>query len=87
MAPPTSRKEVRTFMGAINYYRDMWPRRSHTLATLTKLRSTNRKFEWTEVEQYYFDKIKRILDRNNLLTYQDFNETFTIHTDASALQL
>ena len=36
MAPPTSRKEVRKVIGIINYYRDMWPRRSHTLAPLTK---------------------------------------------------
>ena len=65
----------------------MWPRRSHTLAPLTKLTSINRKFKWTQVEQDSFDKIKRIVDPDNLLTYLDFNETFKIHTDASAFQL
>ena len=39
MAPPTSRKGVINFIGVINYYRDMWPRRSHTLAPLTKITS------------------------------------------------
>ena len=65
----------------------MWPRRSHTLAHLTELIYIKSKFEWTKVEQDAFDKIKRILARNNLLTYPDFNETFKIHIDARAFQL
>ena len=32
MAPTTYQKEVRKFIGVINYYRNIWPRRSHTLA-------------------------------------------------------
>ena len=44
MNPPTSQKEVRKFIDVINYYRDMWPRRSHMLAPLTRLASIKRKF-------------------------------------------
>ena len=33
------------------------------------------------------DKIKRTVACNILFTYLDFNETFTIHTNASQLQL
>ena len=40
-----------------------------------------------QVKQDAFDKIKRIMARDTLLTYPDFNETFKIHTDASAFQL
>ena len=65
----------------------MWPRRSHTLAPLTKLTSIKTRFKWTQVEQDAFDEIKRIVARDNLLTYPDFNETFKIHTNASAIQL
>ena len=39
MNPPTSQKEVQKLIGVINYYRDMWPRRSHVLASLTILTS------------------------------------------------
>ena len=65
----------------------MWPRLSHTLVPLTKIMSIKRNFKWTEVEQYVFNKIKRIVARDTLLTYLNINETFKIHTDASAFQL
>ena len=65
----------------------MWPRKSHKLAPLTKLTSIKAKFKYTQVEQGYFEKNKRIIEHNNLLTYTNFNETFKMHTDASAFQL
>ena len=65
----------------------MCPRRSYTLALLTKLLSINRKSELMKFEQYDFDEIKCIVACDNLLTYPYFNETFKIHTDASAFQL
>ena len=40
-----------------------------------------------KVQQDYFDKIKWIKANDTLLTYPDFNETFKMHTDASAFQL
>ena len=40
-----------------------------------------------QVKHNDFEKIKRIMERDTLLTYPDFTETFKIHTDASAFQL
>ena len=65
----------------------MWPRRSHTLPSLTRIMSNKSKFEWAEVEQDSFDKINRIVARNTLLNYPGFNEIFKINTDANKLQL
>ena len=87
MKPPTPRKEVRKFMDVINYYHNMWPRRSHALSPLTRLTYIKRKFKWTKVEKNDLNKIKPIVARNNLSTYPDFNETFKIHTIDSAFQL
>ena len=57
------------------------------LAPITKLTSIKNKSKWTNVEQYAFKKIKRIVACDNLLTYPDFDETFKTYTDASAFQL
>ena len=65
----------------------MWPRPSHMLAPLTVLTSIKRKFKWTQVEKYAFEKIKQIVARDTLLTYPDFNKTFKTHTNASVFQL
>ena len=86
MNPPTSQKEVRQFIGVVNYYRNMWPRRSHTLESLNRITSDKIKFKWIKVEQDAFEKIKRTVACYTLLTYPDFNETFKMHTDASAFQ-
>ena len=43
--PPTSQTELRQFIGVVNYYRDIWARRSHTLAHLTKITSSKVKFK------------------------------------------
>ena len=40
-----------------------------------------------QVKQDVFEKIKRIVDRNTLSTYPDFNEAFEIHTNTSMFQL
>ena len=85
--PPTKKKELRRFIGMINYYRDMWIRRSEILAPLTKMCSSKVKWQWTNVEQTAFENIKTILSKEVLLSYPDFNLPFEIHTDASKIQL
>jgi transposase InsO family protein len=65
----------------------MWIRRSETLAPLTALTSKNVKFKWTNTEQKAFDTMKRIMARETLLAYPDFNAEFHIYTDASKVQL
>jgi hypothetical protein len=75
-APPTTQKQVRSFIGLINYFQDMWPRRSETLAPLTHLTSKDVPFEWTDVEQQAFEKMKAIICCKVLLLYPDFNKPF-----------
>jgi hypothetical protein len=87
IAPPTTKKQLRRFIGMVNYYRDMWIRRSHTLAPLTALSSKTVKWQWTDVEQNAFDEMKKIISRETLLTYPYFHLPFEIHTDASHTQL
>ena len=71
----------------VNYYRDMWCRRSELLAPLTSMTSKNVKFEWTAEHQHSFDNVKKIICREVMLTYPDFYKSFHIYTDASDTQL
>ena len=43
--------------------------------------------KWMKVEQDTFDKINRIVDRNNLLTYPNCYKFFNMSTHASVFQL
>ena len=53
----------------------------------TNIMSSKVKFKWTKTKEYTFDTIKRIVARDNLLAYPDFNEEFKIHTNTSDFQL
>ena len=85
LAVPKTRKILRQFIGMINFYRDMWQKRSELLAPLTALTSKNFKYDWKDKHQNCFKAIKRVIGREVLLGYPDFNALFEIHTDASSV--
>ena len=86
---PKTIKQLRSFIGMINYYRDVWPRRSHLLAPLTKLmkKDKSKKFEWGPEQKQAFEALKKMIAKETLLAYPNFNKPFDIHTDASDYQL
>ena len=86
MRAPTNVKELRSFLGMVTYYRDMWPRRSHVLAPLTSLLKT-KNFVWTEDQQRAFQEMRSILATDAMLAFPDHNAPFDIETDASDYQL
>jgi transposase InsO family protein len=87
IASPKNKKELRSFIGVVNYYRDMWVRRSHLLAPLAALTSKKAKWKWTEEHENAFRKMKAVISREVMLAYPDFSKPFEIHTDASHTQL
>ena len=87
LTQPKTRKQLRRFLGMVNYYRDMWRRRSHILAPLTALSSKSIPWKWGAAEQAAFDEAKRVIAREAILAFPDFNEEFHIYTDASDYQL
>jgi RNase H-like domain found in reverse transcriptase len=74
---------LRSFIGIINYYQDMWVRRSHVLAPLAVLTSNKAKWSWGPQQEVAFQTAKKIIAREVMLAYPDFNKPFKIHTDAS----
>ena len=69
-----------------NYYRDMWPCRTHVLAPLTTL-TGKRAFIWTSNCQQAFDQMKALISSNALLAFPDHTQPFDVETDASDYQL
>jgi hypothetical protein len=90
LKPPRNKTELRTFLGAITFYRDMWARRSHILAPLTAMTGSGPEaapFVWGPLQQESFDTIRTSIAKDVLLRYPDHNLPFVIETDASDFQL
>ena len=89
MERPTTVTEVRRLIGMVQYYRDLWPRRSHILEPFTAISAGKKgtKIQWTPELETAFHKIKEMVCKETLLTYPDWNKPFDIHTDASDYQL
>jgi hypothetical protein len=76
IAEPTNKKQLRGFIGIVNYYRDMWIRRSHVLAPLARLTSKTVVWEWGAVERKAFNDMKKIICRDVMLAFPDFSKPF-----------
>jgi hypothetical protein len=100
LSPPQNVKQLRRFLGMVQYYRDIWARRSEILAPLTdlvgkcghtkvtKANKTKKKlWHWDNIHQQAFDTVKATIARDVTLAYPDYSQGFEIYTDSSKLQL
>ena len=89
LSRPTTLKQLRSCLGLVTYYRDMWPRRSHVLAPLTDLLRLKKgsKLPWNDECNKSFEAMKAMVSADALLAYPDHNKPFHIETDASDYQL
>ena len=96
-------KDVRRVLSMVQYYRDLWEKQNHILAPLSDLvgelspkkkngkkgkrKISTKKFVWTDKHDQAFRHMKKIVSREVMLAYPDFNKKFEIYTDASTRQL
>ena len=73
---PRTKRQLRTFLGMVNFYRDMWRRRSHVLAPLTRLVGKDVKYTFGENELKAFNEMKRNISQETMLSFPDFDEVF-----------
>jgi RNase H-like domain found in reverse transcriptase len=84
---PQNKRQLRHFLGMVNYYRDMWQRRSHLLVPLMQLVSKSKPFNWTSVHKEAYEEVKWVISKETLLSFPNFNKPFHMCTDASNYQL
>ena len=65
----------------------MWQHLSEILTPLSYRTSKQAKKNWIKECQEAFDTIKKLVSRETLLSYPNFNDRFEIHMDASKIQL
>jgi hypothetical protein len=95
--PPTGVRQLRHFLGMVQYYLDLLARWSKMLAPLislvgecgqtktSKAKGTKKvPWHWDEVHQRAFDHVKAAIAKDVVLAYLDYSKVFEIYTDASS---
>ncbi|CAC5362564.1 unnamed protein product [Mytilus coruscus] len=80
---PKTQKDVRSFLGMCNYYRQFVQSYSKITTPLTELLKKNVQFRWTAQCQIAFDDLKTRLTSSPILAYADMNKPFEVKCDAS----
>jgi hypothetical protein len=87
LAPPKNKRQLRGFLGFMNFYRQLWYHHSHIISPLSAITSEKSKWIWGPEQQRAFLDVRNTIERQVLLKYPDFTEPFDIYTDASDFQL
>ncbi|XP_062557748.1 uncharacterized protein K02A2.6-like [Armigeres subalbatus] len=87
MPAPTNVSEVRSFLGAVNYYGKFVPNMRALRSPMDDLLKTGAKFVWTSQCQRAFDEFKTILSSDLLLTHYNPKLDIIVSADASSVGL
>ena len=84
---PQNPKELRSFLGLANFYRNFVPGFADIAAPLTDLTSSKATFTWEMKHQAAFDTLRQSLMSPPVLDYPRRHDHFTLTTDASDVGL
>lgn len=80
---PKTRKQLQSFLGMTNYFRHFIRFYAKIARPLTRLTSTNLRFQMDDDALTTFNLLKRILVEDITLNIADFSKDFIVTTDAS----
>jgi len=95
--PLNNVKELKHFLGMVQYYRDMWAKCSEMLAPLSDLvgecgetktarknKAKKQPWHWNSIHQIAFDNVKTTIAKEVVLAYPDFTKPFDIYRSGAA---
>ena len=80
---PVNPKQVHAFLGLVGYYRKFIRNFAKIAKPLTMLTRMDVKFEWKEIHQDAFMKLKEAIIQAPILQYPDTTKPYIVYTDAS----
>ena len=80
---PTTVKEVQSFLGSANWFRQYMQGYSQHPFPLTQLTRKNKPWEWTNECEQAFQWVKDTMQKAPVLAHPDFTKPFEFYTDAS----
>ena len=84
---PTTKKQVRSFLGLIGYYRDHIPAFAEISPPLTDLLEKGKAehIQWSEAQERAYSLLKEYLLQEPVLKLPDLSKPFVLRTDASGV--
>ena len=83
LKPPTSRSELESFLGLINFFGRMIPNFSGIVQPLHALRRKDVEFRWLPLHQSAFNQLLQIMSTPPVLRSYELSQPATLTTDAS----
>jgi hypothetical protein len=87
LPPPKSVRQLRATLGHIGYYRKFIKDYVHIIAPMEKLLKKDTRFQWNEYCRQGLDTLKEKMVTKPIPVFPDWEKTFHVHVDASAIAL
>ncbi|KAG9392073.1 Integrase core domain [Carpediemonas membranifera] len=81
--PPSNPRELRSFLGLVNYLRPFLPHMADQTRVLNTLLGKGTQWSWTRDHQKAFETLKAIIAEPEDLTHPNYDRPFRLRTDAS----
>ena len=83
MPKPTSKKELLSLLGFVNYLSKFLPRLSEVAQPLREMTAKEAQFIWSPQHETAFQEVRELVLRHPVLKYYDLKEEVTVQCDAS----
>lgn len=80
---PRCKKDVKSFLGLVGYYRRFIKNMARIAKPLTVVTKEHRTFFWGQEQQKSFERLRDLICTEPILQFPDFSRPFVVTTDAS----